>query len=57
MVNPLISVSLKYRLIFHDKNLRLDFQQGKYTLTDPATEQVVFSAPLNQRSQLQSEHG
>lgn len=42
---------------FHDKNLRLDFQQGKYTLTDPATEQVVFSAPLNQRSQLQSEHG
>ncbi len=42
---------------FHDKNLRLDFQQGKYTLTDPATEQVVFSAPLNQRSQLQSERG
>lgn len=42
---------------FHDKNLRLDFQPGKYTLTDPATEQVVFSAPLNQRSQLQSEHG
>ncbi|MFV5503159.1 polysaccharide biosynthesis tyrosine autokinase [Acinetobacter sp. 226] len=42
---------------FHDKNLRLDFQPGKYTLTDPATEQVVFSAPLNQRSQLQSERG
>ena len=42
---------------FHDKNLHLDFQPGKYTLTDPATEQVVFSAPLNQRSQLQSEHG
>lgn len=42
---------------FHDKNLRLDFQPGKYTLTDPATEQVVFSAPLNQRSQLHSEHG
>src|SRR5690606_30628733 len=42
---------------FHDKNLRLDFQPGKYTLTDPVTEQVVFSAPLNQRSELQSEHG
>lgn len=42
---------------FHDKNLRLDFQQGKYTLTDPVTEQVVFSAPLNQPSELQSEYG
>lgn len=42
---------------FHDKNLRLDFQEGKYTLTNPATEQVVFSAPLNQPSELQSEHG
>ena len=42
---------------FHDKNLRLNFQPSKYTLTDPVTEQVVFSAPLNQRSQLQSEHG
>src|SRR5690606_23374101 len=42
---------------FHDTNLGIDFQQGKYSLTDPATKQVVFSAPLNQPSELQSEHG
>ncbi len=39
------------------KTLLLDFQQGKYSLTDAATEQVVFSAPLNQASELQSEFG
>ncbi|MDM1487165.1 polysaccharide biosynthesis tyrosine autokinase [Acinetobacter towneri] len=42
---------------FQDKNLILKFAQGKYSLTDAATEQVVFSAPLNQTSQLQSEFG
>ena len=42
---------------FQDKNLILKFAQGKYSLTDEATEQVVFSAPLNQVSQLQSEFG
>ena len=42
---------------FQDKNLRLDFQSGKYSLTHPGTEQVVFSAPLNQSSELQSEYG
>ncbi len=42
---------------FQNKDLHLNFQQGKYTLTDPMTEQVVFSAPLNQLSQLQSEQG
>ncbi|WP_286966029.1 MULTISPECIES: polysaccharide biosynthesis tyrosine autokinase [Acinetobacter] len=42
---------------FQDKNLILKFAQGKYSLTDAATEQVVFSAPLNQVSQLQSEFG
>ena len=42
---------------FQDKNLILKFAQGKYSLTDAATEQVVFSAPLNQASQLQSEFG
>jgi len=31
--------------------------QGKFSLTDEETEQVVFSAPLNQTSQLQSEYG
>ncbi|MDD4853260.1 MAG: polysaccharide biosynthesis tyrosine autokinase [Acinetobacter towneri] len=42
---------------FQDKNLILKFAQGKYSLTDKETEQVVFSAPLNQVSQLQSEFG
>ncbi|WP_168398299.1 polysaccharide biosynthesis tyrosine autokinase [Acinetobacter indicus] len=42
---------------FQDKNLILKFEQGKYSLTDAETEQVVFSAPLNQISQLQSEFG
>ena len=42
---------------FQDKNLILKFSQGKYSLTDAATGQVVFSAPLNQVSQLQSEFG
>lgn len=42
---------------FQDKNLILKFAQGKYSLTDEETEQVIFSAPLNQVSQLQSEFG
>lgn len=42
---------------FQNKNLILKFTQGKYSLTDAATGQVVFSAPLNQVSQLQSEFG
>ena len=42
---------------FKDKALLLSFKQGKYSLTDTATDQVVFSAPLNQSSTLQSEYG
>ena len=42
---------------FQNKNLILKFEQGKYSLTDTATKQIVFSAPLNQTSQLQSEFG
>jgi tyrosine-protein kinase Etk/Wzc len=42
---------------FQDKNLILNFESGKYSLTDSFTNQVVFSAPLNQVSQLQSEFG
>lgn len=42
---------------YRDKNLILHFSQGKFSLTDEETEHVVFSAPLNQTSQLQSEHG
>ena len=42
---------------FKDKALLLSFKQGKYSLTNTATDQVVFSAPLNQSSTLQSEYG
>lgn len=42
---------------FKDKALLLSFKQGNYSLTDTATDQVVFSAPLNQSSILQSEYG
>lgn len=42
---------------FKDKALLLSFNQKNYTLTDTATDQVVFSAPLNQSSTLQSEYG
>lgn len=42
---------------FQDKNLILSFAEGKYSLTDEKTEQVVFSAPLNQISQSSSEFG
>lgn len=42
---------------FQDKNLILSFEPGKYSLTDEQTEQVVFSAPLNQVSQSSSEYG
>ena len=43
--------------VFKNKALLLSFKQGKYSLTDSATDQVVFSAPLNQSSTLQSEYG
>ena len=42
---------------FQDKNLILSFEPGKYSLTDEETEQVVFSAPLNQVSQSSSKYG
>lgn len=42
---------------FQNKNLILSFEPGKYSLTDAITEQVVFSAPLNQLSQSSSEYG
>ena len=42
---------------FKDKELLLSFNQKNYTLTDTVTDQVVFSAPLNQSSTLQSEYG
>lgn len=42
---------------FQDKNLILSFSEGKYNLTDEETEQLVFSAPLNQISRASSEYG
>ncbi len=42
---------------FKDKDLLLSFNQKNYTLTDLETDQVIFSAPLNQSSTLQSEYG
>ena len=40
-----------------DKNLLLNFNGNKYTLTDAKTKQVVFSAVTNQESQHTSEYG
>ena len=40
-----------------DKNLLLNFNGNKYTLTDAKTKQVVFSAATNQESQHTSEYG
>ncbi|WP_168409079.1 polysaccharide biosynthesis tyrosine autokinase [Acinetobacter indicus] len=42
---------------FLNRNLLLSFSSGKYTLTDATTNEVVFSAPLNQISQSQSTSG
>lgn len=42
---------------FLNKNLSLNFEQGRYILTDTSTKLKIFSAPLNQISQFQSEHG
>ena len=40
-----------------DKNLLLNFNGNKYTLTDAKTKQVIFSAVTNQESQHTSEYG
>src|SRR5690606_20036834 len=40
-----------------DKNLLLNFNGNKFTLTDPETEQVVFTGLTNQESHLSSELG
>ena len=40
-----------------DKNLLLNFKDQQFTLTDTDTDQVVFTAPINQASQLSSEYG
>ena len=43
--------------IFLNRDLSLRFEQSKYILTDTSTQQEILSAPLNQISQIQSEHG
>ena len=40
-----------------DKNLLLNFNENKFTLTDVATQQVVISGPINQESQHSSASG
>ena len=42
---------------FRDKSLLLTFENNQYSLTDPDTDETVFSAPLNQLSQSQSAYG
>ncbi|QQN88058.1 polysaccharide biosynthesis tyrosine autokinase [Acinetobacter variabilis] len=42
---------------FLNKNLSLNFEQDRYILTDTSTKLEILSAPLNQISQFQSEHG
>ena len=42
---------------FKDKSLLLTFENNQYSLTDPDTDETVFSAPLNQLSQSQSVYG
>lgn len=42
---------------FKNKNLLLSFDDNKYNLTDAETNEIIFTAPLNQTSQLQSRYG
>lgn len=40
-----------------DKNLLLNFNANKFTLTDPKNKKILFSAPTNQESRYTSEQG
>ena len=40
-----------------DKNLLLNFNANKFTLTDKKTKQIIFSAPINQESRHTSKYG
>ncbi len=42
---------------FKNKNLLLSFDDNKYNLTDAETNEIIFTAPLNQSSQIQSRYG
>lgn len=42
---------------FKNKNLLLSFDDNKYNLNDAETNEIIFTAPLNQTSQIQSRYG
>jgi len=42
---------------YKNKNLLLSFDHNKYHLTDAETNDILFTAPLNQTSQIQSKYG
>lgn len=42
---------------YKNKNLLLSFDDNKYNLTDAETNEIIFTAPLNQTSQIQSRYG
>lgn len=49
--------TFKIPTYYLDKNLLLNFNGNKYTLTDEKTKQIIFSAVTNQESQHTSEYG
>lgn len=40
-----------------DKNLLLNFDKQSLTLTDPETEEVILTVPLNQANHVTGPHG
>ncbi len=42
---------------YQDKTLSLNFKDQNFSLTDPATEQVILTAPLNQLNQVSTHYG
>ncbi|MFW2046070.1 polysaccharide biosynthesis tyrosine autokinase [Acinetobacter variabilis] len=42
---------------YKNKNLLLSFNHSKYNVIDAETNEIIFTAPLNQTSQLQSRYG
>lgn len=42
---------------YKNKNLLLSFNHSKYNVIDAATNEIIFTAPLNQTSQIQSRYG
>ncbi len=42
---------------YQDKTLSLSFEDQSFSLTDPANEQVILTAPLNQLNQISTRYG